>query len=149
MKESSGTIFCNNRLSNKEVGNNMWRIFVVITLFIFTVTGCQPNNIEEVVNENNDIQNVEGLNSFVEDVKNQNETEIKYVQYGTEGQRGVMTLKTDGNDIHVSHTVDGEFIEEFNCEDMIIQIEKEVNKYILSRCTGDFEGDFELLSVPN
>ncbi|KKI88900.1 hypothetical protein WQ54_28655 [Bacillus sp. SA1-12] len=125
-------------------------IFIGITLLLLLViTGCQSNNIEEVVNEHNDIQNLEGLNRFVENVNNQNEAEINYVQYGVEGQRGVRTLTFNGELINVSHSVDGKFIEEYECKDIIVETEEEVKKYILSQCTGNFNGDFELLSVPN
>ncbi|WP_019413095.1 hypothetical protein [Paenisporosarcina sp. TG20] len=49
----------------------MGRFFIIITaLLLFVIAGCQSNNIEEVVNKHNDIQNIEGLNTFVEKVKN-------------------------------------------------------------------------------
>jgi hypothetical protein len=128
----------------------MRHVFVGITLLVFVITGCQSNNnIEEVINNHNDIQNLEGLKKFVENVNNQNQAEINYVQYGIEGQRGVRTLTFNGEKINVSHSVDGDFIEEFNCNDFIVKTEEDVNKYILSQCTGDFNGDFELLSAPN
>ncbi|MGP9039466.1 DUF4362 domain-containing protein [Cytobacillus kochii] len=128
----------------------MMRTFIGITLILFVITGCQSNkNIEEVVNNHNDIKNLDGLNKFVENVNKQNQAEINYVQYGTEGQRGVKTLTFDGDKIKVSHSVDGDFIEEYNCNEIVVKTEKDVNKYILSQCTGDFNGDFELLTVPN
>ncbi|WHY84051.1 DUF4362 domain-containing protein [Neobacillus novalis] len=128
----------------------MRNVFIGITLLVFVITGCQSNNnIEEVINNHNDIQNLEGLKKFVENVNNQNQAEINYVQYGIEGQRGVRTLTFNGEKINVSHSVDGDFIEEFNCNDFIVKTEEDVKKYILSQCTGDFNGDFELLSAPN
>jgi hypothetical protein len=128
----------------------MRHVFVGITLLVFVITGCQSNNnMEEVINNHNDIQNLEGLKKFVENVNNQNHAEINYVQYGIEGQRGVRTLTFNGEKINVSHSVDGDLIEEFNCNDFIVKTEEDVNKYILSQCTGDFNGDFELLSAPN
>jgi len=128
----------------------MMRTFIGLTLILFTITGCRSNeNIEEMENNHNDIQNLDGLNNFVENVKKQNQAKINYVQYGIEGQRGVKTLTFDGEKINVSHSVDGDFIEEYNCNDIVIETEKDVNKYILSQCTGDFNGDFEFLTTPN
>ena len=128
----------------------MMRAFIGITVTLFVITGCQSNkHIEEVVNNHNDIQNLEGLNKFVENVNKQNQAEINYVQYGIEGQRGVKTLTFDGEKINVSHSVDGDFIEEYNCKNIVIKTEKDVNKYMLSQCTGDFNGDFELLTTQN
>ncbi|MDF2066566.1 DUF4362 domain-containing protein [Bacillus sp. Cr_A10] len=109
----------------------------------------QSHNIEEVINDHNDIQNLEGLDRFVKNVKNQTEAIIKYIQYGTEGQRGVRTLTFDGVQVNVSHSVDGSFVEEYNCKKVIVETEVEIQKYILSECTGSFIGDFELLSIPN
>lgn len=134
-----------------KVGDKMWRVFIGIIFLFFVIAGCQSNknnNIEEVVNKHNDIQNLEGLNRFVDNVNKQNKAKINYVEYGIEGQRGVKTLTFNGEKINVSHSVDGEFIEESNCKNIIV--EKDViKKYILSKCTGDFKGDFELLSIPN
>lgn len=119
-------------------------------LLCFALVGCsQETKIEEVENRHNDIQNLEGLDRFVMDVENQNEAIINYIQYGIEGQRGVRTLTFDGEQISVSHSVDGDFIEEFNCEKIIVETEEEIQKYILSECTGNFIGDFELLSIPS
>jgi hypothetical protein len=85
--------------------DKMRRVFVGIILLLLVITGCESsNNIEEVINNHNDIQNLEGLNKFIENVNNQNQTEINYVQYGIEGQRGVRTLKFDGEKINVSHS---------------------------------------------
>lgn len=64
-------------------GDNIMRhVFVGITLLLFVVSGCQSNNnIDEVINNYNDIQNLEGLNKFVENVNNnQNQAKINYVQ---------------------------------------------------------------------
>lgn len=119
-------------------------------LLCFALVGCsQVPKIEEVVNDHNDIQNLEGLDRFVMNVENQNEATINYIQYGIEGQRGVRTLTFDGEQINVSHSVDGDFIEEYNCKKVIVETEEEIQNYILSECTGDFVGDFELLSIPN
>lgn len=118
-------------------------------ILLLLLAGCQPNDIEEVINTHSDIQNLEGLNRFVENVKNQNESEINYVQYGIEGQRGVRTLTFDGEQINVSLSVDGDFIEEYYCNKIIVEAEEDIKKYILSECKGNYNGDIELLSVPN
>lgn len=138
----------------------MWRFLMGITLFILLISGCRPNTIEEEVNEQNDkkssvevvskhghIQNLDALNTFVENVTNQIKSEINYVRYGIEGQRGVMTLTFNGESINVLHKVDGNFIEEYKCKDVIAETNDDVKKYILIQCSGDFEGDFELLEV--
>jgi hypothetical protein len=145
--------------------NEMGRIFIGITFIIFIITGCQPdeigevlliehndikdNNIEEVLNDHNNIKNLHGLNTFVENVNNQKEAVINYVQYGTEGQRGIRTLTSENEYVNVFHSVDGEFIEEYTCTKLIIEKEEKVDKYILKQCTGDFEGNFEFLTLSN
>ena len=131
-----------------------------ITLFILLISGCRSNNSDEDVNEQNDkksnievvskhghIQNLDALNTFVDNVQNQIKSEINYVRYGIEGQRGVMTLTFNGEKINVFHEVDGNFIEEYECRDIIVETNNDVKKFILIQCTGDFEGDFELLEV--
>ncbi|MFC7687092.1 hypothetical protein [Ureibacillus sp. GCM10028918] len=52
----------------------------------------RSEKIEEVVYGHIDIQNIEGLDNFIKNVENQNEAKLNYIQYGTEGQRGVRTL---------------------------------------------------------
>lgn len=141
----------------------MGRVFIGITFIIFIITGCQPdeigevllikhneikdNKIEEVLNDHNNIKNLDGLYTFVENVNYQKEAVINYVQYGTEGQRGIRTLTSENGNVNVFHSVDGEFIEEYTCTKLIIEKEEMVVKYILNQCTGDFEGDFEFLTV--
>jgi len=138
----------------------MWRFLIGILLFILIISGCKSNNIDEDVNEQNDkksnievvskhghIQNLDALNTFVENVKNQIKSEINYVRYGEEGQRGVLTLTFNGENINVFHEVDGNFIEEYKCKDVIVETNDDVKKYILIQCSGDFEGDFELLEI--
>lgn len=139
----------------------MSRFLMSFTLFVLLISGCQSNNMDEDVNEQNDkksmveevvskhghIQNLDDLNAFVENVKNQIKSKINYVRYGIEGQRGVMTLTFNGKDIHVFHEVDGNFIEEYTCKDVITETNDDVKKYILIQCSGDFEGDFELLEI--
>lgn len=133
--EDTHTIYSLSNSSVKEV-------------FEFVQKG-QSHNFEEVVNNHNDIQNFDGLDRFVKNVRNQNEAKINYIQYGTEGQRGARTLTFDGEQINVSHSVDGNFVEEYNCKKIIVETEDEIKNYILSECTGSFNGDFELLSIPN
>lgn len=136
----------------------MWRFLMGFTLFILLISGCQSYNIDEddqndkksiveVVSKHGHIQNLDALNTFVENVKNQIKSKINYVRYGIEGQRGVMTLTFNGENISVFHEVDGNFIEEYTCKDVIVETNDDVKKYILIQCLGDFEGDFELLDV--
>jgi hypothetical protein len=128
--------------------SKMWRVFIVVIPLLVTISGCKFSNLEEVVNDHNEIQNLEGLNRFVENVKKQKADEINYVQYGIEGQRGVRTLTFNGDEINVSFSVDGELIEEFNCKDITVDTNEKDKKYLLSQCTGTMNEDFELLSVP-
>ncbi|MFJ7981480.1 hypothetical protein ACIQ1D_14465 [Lysinibacillus xylanilyticus] len=44
--------------------------FVIVGLLLLLMVGCQSNNIEEVKNEHGDIQNLESLDRFVENIKN-------------------------------------------------------------------------------
>ena len=116
--------------------------------FIFSIlSGCQSVGIEEVVHEHGDIQNLEAFDAFVEHVENNDEDEINFVNYGVEGQRGVYTLAFDGDQIHVSLSVDGDFINEYNCEAIKIEEEEEIQRYILQQCSGNYTGDFELLTI--
>ncbi|MDW0117327.1 hypothetical protein QTL97_10300 [Sporosarcina thermotolerans] len=55
----------------------------------------------------------------------------------------------DGKSINVSQSVDGEFIEEYDCQGLTIEIEKDIKQYILRDCSGSFNGDSVLLSIPN
>jgi hypothetical protein len=128
-------------------GEKMRTVFNLVMILLL-MAGCQSNDIKEVVNEHNEIQNIEGLNSFVENVKNQKSDTINYVQYGIEGQEGIKTLTFNGKEINVSFSVDGEFIEEFNCKDIRVERDEKDKKYLLSQCTGTLDEDFELLSVP-
>lgn len=122
--------------------------FVNVGLLLFLTVGCQSNNIEKVINDHGDIQNLESLDRFVENIKNQKKAEINYVQYGIEGQRGVSTLAFDGEQINISHSVDGNFIEEYSCKKIIVKTEEGINKYILNECNGNLNENVEFLSVP-
>jgi len=145
----------------------MKKLYILFVVLSFALLGCshepqepttetelelnenKSNEVEEVVNNHNDIKNLEGLDRFVMNVENQSEAKVNYIQYGIEGQRGVRTLTFDGEKINVSHSVDGDFIEEYNCQKIIIETEKDIKQYILSECTGSFNGDFVLLSIQN
>ena len=124
--------------------------FVNVGLLLLLTVGCQSNNIEKVINKHGDIQNLESLdrNRFVENIKNHKKAEINYVQYGIEGQLGVSTLAFDGEQINISHSVDGNFIEEYSCKKIIVETEEGINKYILNKCNGNLNENVEFLSVP-
>lgn len=125
-------------------------ILILSTLFIngcdekVTVSKQQKN---EVVNTHGDISNIEALNTFIEQFNNHRNAIVKYVRFGIEGQRGVVTLSFEGKELEISHTVDGKFIEAFKCNSIKIEETNTKKKYVLSQCTGDFEGEYELLSV--
>jgi uncharacterized protein YxeA len=69
---------------------------VLIVLMLLLMARCQSYNKDEVVNGHNEIQNIERLNRFIENVNKQKSDEINYVQYGKEGQRGEKTLMFNG-----------------------------------------------------
>jgi hypothetical protein len=126
----------------------MWRTFGGLILVLFIMAGCQTNDIEEVINKHGDFENIEGLNTFVDNVDNKIEDKINYVEFGEEGQRGVRTLTFEGEQINVSHSVDGKFVEEYKCKDIVLETNLHEKKYTMKQCTGDLNGDTELLSVP-
>ncbi|MEI5908979.1 DUF4362 domain-containing protein [Bacillus spongiae] len=126
----------------------MRSVTIGIIFIMLFITGCQTNN-EEVVNTHGEIENLKRLNSFIQSVENQSNDVIDYVRYGIEGQRGLMTLTFDGEQVNVSYSVDGNFIEKFSCKKIEIEKGNEMKKYILVQCSGNFNGDLELLSVPN
>jgi len=128
-------------------GDVIMRVMIGIALILIVMTGCHSDeNIGDVVNKHNNIQN---LNDFVENVNNQSKAKINYVQYGVEGQRGERTVTYDGEKISVYYSVDGNFVEEYNCTGIIIERDNDIEKYVLSGCSGSFNGDFELLTVSN
>lgn len=125
-------------------------LLIGIAVFFSVLTGCQSDNSEEVVNEHGDIQNLEALDTFVERIENEIEAEIEFVDYGVEGQRVEKVLRYEGEKIDVSQNIDGEAGEEYNCEDIKIETEKETKRYVLKGCSGnnDEDWEFELLSIP-
>lgn len=93
-------------------------------------------DIDEVVNKHGNLQNIEGLNTFAENVNNKIEGEINYVEYGEEGQNGVRTLTFEGEEINVSRSVDGKFIEEYRYKDIVLEKNISIEIYTMRQCTG-------------
>ena len=104
--------------------------------------------IDEVENKHGDIGNLNGLNMFIENMKSGVKSKIDVISYGIEGQRGVDTLTFNGSDVNVYRTVDDEFIEEFQCSNLVKEESPQKNEYILKQCTGHFTGETVLLSAP-
>ncbi|KAB7709054.1 DUF4362 domain-containing protein [Bacillus aerolatus] len=136
----------------------MKRILFGIILSFFIIAGCQSNDsatqsndnaIAEVVNKHDDIQNLEALNTFMKRAKINKDDVVNYIEYGVEGQRGVMTLTSKKNNIHVSSSVDEKFVEKYSCEDIAMETENGADNYVLKQCTGDFKGtrDLSFLTV--
>lgn len=123
-----------------------WHLILGISAFS-ALSGCQFEKVEEVVHEHGDIENLEAFDTFVESVENNSEDEINFIVYGVEGQRGIYELISDGEQINVSFSVDGEFVNEYSCEDLKIETEEEIKRYMLKQCSGNYEGDFQLLST--
>lgn len=103
-------------------------------------------NIEEVINEHGNISNIETLDTFVDKLKDQQKAKINVIHYGIEGQRVVEELTYNGEDVHVYRSVDEEFIEEYRCENVVMNEDGPKKQYVLKQCTGDFTGDTVLLS---
>lgn len=125
-------------------------ILILSTLFINAcdeTINVRKQHADEVVNIHGEITNIEALNAFIEQVNYHRKAKVKYVRYGIEGQRGVMTLSFEDKELNVSHSVDGKFIEDFKCKNIKIEKTDTTNKYILNQCTGDFEVDHELFST--
>lgn len=121
--------------------------YVCLVFLMFVIAGCQSNNIGEIVNKHGNIDNIELLNTFVKNVDNGNKSELTYISYGIDGQRGVKTITYNGEIIKVSFLVDGKPISEYECNDIKINTEKEGKKYMFAQCTGDAEGNVELVTI--
>ncbi|WP_433747601.1 DUF4362 domain-containing protein [Falsibacillus pallidus] len=118
------------------------------------VAGDQSNvsprsaNPPEVVNTHGNIENLKRLDLFVENARNNINDQIDYVQYGIEGQKGIRSLTYGDGQLKVEHHVDGEFVESYSCKNIQMEEAEKEMKYTLTGCTGSFQGDFELLRVP-
>ncbi|MGF3104426.1 DUF4362 domain-containing protein [Rossellomorea sp. DUT-2] len=104
-------------------------------------------NVEEVINEHGNISNLEDLDTFVDRLKGQQKAKNNVIHYGIEGQRVVEELTYNGDDVHVYRSVDEEFIEEYRCENVVINEDGRKKQYVLKRCTGNFTGDTVILST--
>lgn len=123
------------------------RYVIIAIVFIILLAGCQSNKENEVINEHNNFTNIERLDQFVENIKNGIEDEIDYIRYGVEGQEGRNTLTYNGNQINVTNHSDGDFIEEYDCEDLVSESNEDLTTYTLKGCTG-LPRDYELVAVP-
>lgn len=103
-------------------------------------------NVEEVINEHGNISNLEALDTYIDKLKDKQKAKINVIHYGIEGQRVVEELTYNGDDVHVYRSVDEEFIEEYRCENVVINEDGRKKQYVLKQCTGDFTGDTVLLS---
>lgn len=126
----------------------MKKWFFILILTMSFISGCQSNAIQEVENNHGDFTNLKGLEAFSKNVQNGKETEINYIRYGIEGQRGVSHLSYDGSKLNVSNSVDEEFIEEFQCEGIEKQTSPSETIYTLKQCTKGI-GDLNLATVQN
>ncbi|MCE4047346.1 MULTISPECIES: DUF4362 domain-containing protein [Bacillaceae] len=134
----------------------MRRATIGLLLLLYMMSGCQQYGIknigvEQVVDNHNQIENLDGLNRFIDKVKKGKEAKVNFVSYGIEGQRMVERLIFNGKQINISASVDGDSLEEYMCKDIFMKVEETEKKYILSECTGSSgESDGkEILTVPN
>lgn len=129
---------------------------LLLLLLLIIMAGCQPFGlknfgVEQVIDNHNDIENLDGLNRFIDKVNKEVEAKLNFVSYGIEGQRKVETLTFNGEQIDISASVDGVSLEEYMCKDIYVKVEDMERKYILSECTGSSgkSYDNEILTVPN
>ncbi|WP_186725614.1 DUF4362 domain-containing protein [Planomicrobium sp. CPCC 101110] len=145
-------------MESAKLSHSILRILGCAT-FSLLLFGCQQientpekgignEDTADVVNSHGDLKNLRELREFAEKVKDKETDAIDYVEFGEEGQRGLKTLTTTDGMVEISHFADDRFIEEFRCEDLIVETEGKTERYTLIACAGDFNGDLELLSVP-
>ncbi|WP_201715652.1 DUF4362 domain-containing protein [Rossellomorea arthrocnemi] len=105
-------------------------------------------DIEEVENKHGNIRNLDGLNTFINNMKNEVKSNLDVISYGIEGQKVTETITFNGENVNVYRSVDGEFIEEFQCKDLVKEESLQGKEYVLKQCTGHFMGETVLLSAP-
>lgn len=124
--------------------------FIGIVLLLFFGTGCQEiqmNNGARVINKHGSIKNIEALNTFVSHVESQKNAKINIISYGIEGQKLFEKITFYGDHLNVHRSVDNNFIEEYQCEDIIVEESGLEKRYMLKQCTGDFNGETVLLTL--
>lgn len=114
------------------------------------LAGCQ-SDLGRVVTSIKRTENIEALNKFVERVKKHEKAKVLILSYGIEGQRIEETLSFDGKGINGIRTVEGEFNEEYVCNSIQVEEEKDNKVYFLNACKGESGGsmDYPILSVSN
>lgn len=138
-------ILVNGIFKQKGCGMGM-RYVALAMLLVIILCGCQRLATVEVVNNHGEIQYSEGLKTFAKNVKEGKSQVIDYVSYGIEGQRVVHTMDYTGKLIEVTHSVDGELIEEYVCGNFTIIKGNDGENYSLEGC--DFEKDGKLQLAP-
>lgn len=120
-------------------------LFMVIAI---SLSACQRDEVAEVINRQGDFENLENLNPFLENVNSGTPDQLHYISYGEEGEEIVSKLVFNGDKIDHSLHVGWRTIEEYECETAEQQGFEETISLYLRNCSGDFEGDYELISYP-
>lgn len=126
----------------------MKKLFITILLTSSILAACQSNEVAQVINRHGDFENLENLNPFLVNVQAGTPDQLHYISYGEEGEEITSKLVFDGNKIKSSLHVGWRTIEEYECETAEKQEFEETISLYLRNCSGDFEGDLELISYP-
>ncbi|WP_165767547.1 DUF4362 domain-containing protein [Tetzosporium hominis] len=126
----------------------MKKLFIIMLLTSSILAACQSNEVAQVINRQGDFENLQNLNPFIENVKVGTPDRLHYISYGEEGEEITSKLVFDGNKIKSSLHVGWPTIEEYECETAEKQEFEETISLYLRNCSGDFEGDLELISYP-
>ena len=112
------------------------------------LAACQSNEVAQVINRHGDFENLENLNPFLVNVQAGTPDQLHYISYGEEGEEITSKLVFDGNKIKSSLHVGWRTIEKYECDTAEQQEFEETISLYLRNCSGDFEGDLELISYP-
>ncbi|OCA88095.1 hypothetical protein A8F94_09760 [Bacillus sp. FJAT-27225] len=116
---------------------------LLICTIVIVLGGCDLF-VSKVVNNHGTYENLLALDEFAADVEKGQNAELRFIEYGVEGQEGVRKLKYNKDSgINVHFSVDGEEISTYMCEGIKIDADDFAKRYILTNCSG--RGDQELL----
>lgn len=131
------------------IGRDFLKKLVITMLLTSSIlAACQSNEVAQVINRHGDFENLENLNLFLENVQAGTPDQLHYISYGEEGEEITSKLVFDGDKINHSLHVGWRTIEEYECETAEQQGFEETISFYLRNCSGDFEGDYELISYP-
>jgi hypothetical protein len=118
---------------------------VIVIFFISCQYSQEDDNNAVIQKRDKNVVNLYKVDQLIENVRNKQEAEMTYVLYDNEGNRFVADITYDGEFIHVSRSLDRNFIEEYQCRDIEKQVVGHEKNYILRRCSR--YGEVTLLTV--